>query len=482
MRIRSDISRTVRSAGLFFAALIGARIINFLFFLLLARWLSVADFGLLSYAVVLVTVVEIISDFGLSRLLLRDISRRPGVTERRLGLLAPLKALLCVLVYGAALTLVALGAAEPGLLLVFLALGVSVPVVGVAMLCEQVLHSRGRFDIAAGAHVSLAVAQLGGGALAHALGGGVMAMAGVVALANVVYLLVILAGLQRCGVRLAPGIDPGRWRRALARSAPFALVGILIVVMLRVEFFVLGQVADAAALGRYGAAARVFEAALLAPLTFCAVLTPRFVALRNQSPDQATTLYAHAMRVMLSGALLSAVMGWLLADAIIALLLPAAYAFSADVLRILFVALPPLAVHLLNASVMLAVEPQSKPARLLGGLVVAQALVAVAGTALLAEVGAALAVAASAFLCAVVSSVAVRRWIIGPCALDRIALPALAGGLASAAAGLAAQGLGSVAAAAAAGAAMAAVGLAAALLRPLPPAPIPAIGLGPGRP
>lgn len=62
-----------------------SKILAVIYFVFLARYLSLNDFGILSFAIALIGVIGIIGDFGLGSILVRDISRERRLTPRYLA-------------------------------------------------------------------------------------------------------------------------------------------------------------------------------------------------------------------------------------------------------------------------------------------------------------------------------------------------------------------------------------------------------------
>jgi O-antigen/teichoic acid export membrane protein len=310
---------------------------------------------------------------------------------------------------------------------IFIIIGFTVLFTGATILAEQVLHSRGRFGYAAAAHLTLALTQLGGTAAAHALGGGVLAISVMIVAGNLAYLAVILLGVRRSGVHVRLKLRPVLWPRVLRQSAPFAAVGILVLLALKVEFLVLGALLDATALGRFGSVARIFDAAMMAPMTLCVVFAPRFIQAQSQSVAALTQLYGQGVRVLLVVSVLLALLGVGLARTLTEQLLPAEYAGTGDLLRLLFFGLPGLSLHLFNVAMMLGYRTQTRPALLLTALVAAQVGVALLMVSAQGEQGAAKAMVISSTLAAVVSSIAVRAWLLDAFILRRAMLAPLVG-------------------------------------------------------
>ena len=430
--MRATLRRSLGFAGLYLGAQIGAKLINFVYFLLIARWLDVGMFGILTYAATVAVLADTVADLGMGRVVLREVARAPEKAAALISVMVPSKLVVSLSLYLVIVLCIAGRFDEPGTSLVFGILSLSVAATGVAILLEQVLHAQGRFDYAAASHFVPSVVQLAAGAVLYAAGGGGPAFAAALCCGSVSYLCIILAGLRRLQVPIALSLSVRDCAAALAGALPFAAVSALLLLSLRVEFFVVGQMADAEQIGWYGSAARLFEAALTAPLAFGAVVTPRLVQAFAAGAGPGTALYALFARVVTVGATALALGGFVLAGPAVDLLLPAEYEPAKPLLVIMLVAYPFLSLHLLNVTAMLSLQAQRRPALLMAALVATQAGVAVLLVANLAELGAALALVISTALAALASSVAVRLWLTSAFVLARASVPALAGAIAGA--------------------------------------------------
>ena len=438
----SDATRSVRgvlrtslgSATLYIGAKLAAKLVSFVYFLLLARWLDVAMFGILTYAATVAVLADTIADLGMGRVILREVSRAPQTAARLVRVMLPPKLLVGLSLYAAMAVALSGRFDEPGTSLVFAILGVSVATTGAAILLEQVLHAHGRFGYAAASHFVPAVVQLVAAGLLYAAGGGAPAFAAALCCGTIAYLGIILAGLRNLDIPVSLSPSVRDWVEAVGGALPFAAVTALLLLSLRVEFFVLGQMSDAEQIGWFGSSARLFEAALIAPLAFGAVVTPRLVHAFSNDAGSGQALYAQFARVLTIGATAVALTGLVFAGPAVELLLPETYAPATPILVILLVGYPLLSLHLLNVSCMLALPSQRRPALLMACLLALQTAVAVL---LIAGDGgggggAALAFVVSAGASATASSVAVRLWLTRGFVLFRAGAPALAGGICAA--------------------------------------------------
>jgi O-antigen/teichoic acid export membrane protein len=423
-RLRAAARGDALSAGLYFGANIAAKVIGFLYFLLLARWLGAESFGIITFVAAMAVIADTAADLGMGRLLLREAARDETRAPRLSGQLAPVK-LACALLIFALVVAAAPGhfhAPEP--LLVCAIFAVWVAASGTSILLEQVLHARGAFGAASVARVLPGLVQLGAGWLAHVSGGTMAAFALSAACGALAYLAVILVALARAGrlpaLSFVPGDTPGLVRTAL----PYAMVSTLLLLSFRVEFLVLGQLATPAVLGVFGIAGRFYEAALVAPIAYATVMTPRIIRAHEAGGGAVEAILFQAFRAMSCGAVALAFLGLPLVEPVTLLLLPAEFAGAPGLLHLMLIGYPLHALHILGASAMLALSRQTRPALVMGAAVTVQTLVAVVLTTRLGVEGTAAAVSLSAVLAAAMTVTAAVLWLGGGRAMPRALAPA----------------------------------------------------------
>ena len=181
-------------------------------------------------------------------------------------------------------------------------------------------------------------------------------------------LLVFLLG--RTGAALAylmssqlPGWRPSlldwpRLRRNLTECPVFLGIMVLSAVISRFDLFFLSRLASFADVGIYAIAAKIYEAALMAPSVITSVLYPAF----SQAARQDKAVMERMLRTAVSGvfllALPCAIAVALLSEPLIVVMFGSAYAASAQVLQILIGAVVLVALNQLLTVVLLACHEQ----------------------------------------------------------------------------------------------------------------------------
>lgn len=333
-----------------------------------ARDLGTGAFGTYAAAVATLFVLDTLTTFGTDTLVVRDVaSGRADAVSRSLGLQLAIAAPLAL----AGAVLVATG---PGRPFGIAALGVVPGVWSTTALA--VLRGRERMDLASVATVGGSLAALAL-AVAAAIGGGdVSTFVGAVVAGHVVSAVLAVA--------LARGPGPGRWRpridRRFARATvPFALMVAATAVATMSGVIALELLGDDADAGTYAAAHRVAEGLRILPAAIAGAAFPALVATLDHRPIR---LAARRGLALVTAAAAVVVVG---AGPLIDVIYDG-YGDSADVLRVLAIGLPVLALRLHWSFELLAAGAEDAVAAVavVAAAVTVIATVAVAGTGPLA--------------------------------------------------------------------------------------------------
>lgn len=422
--------RSGRTATLYFLSSISAKVIGFFYFLLMAHWLDVGAFGLISFAATIAVLADTAADLGMGRYILREVARDQAAAGRLAGVFLPLKLLISLLIFGVAVLFLPPQFRGEQAFFVLSVYGLWLAASGVAILLEQILHARNRFGIASVARVLPGVVQMLAGVIVGLLGGGAVAFAVAAAVSSLSYLCVILVGLSHLGVRFDVSGVAARFLPSLYRAMPFAAVTTLLLLSLKVEFLVFAQVADTKAVGIYSMAARLYEAALTAPFAYSTVMTARMVQAAGQGRDAFGPLYQRTVRMAANGGVIAALIGAVITQPFISYMLPADYDASAPLLLIMLLGYPFMTLHLVNVSAMLSLAAQRRPAGLMLGLILMQLAIAKIALIFGGMTGVAAATAVFAVASFAASTVAVRQWLSDRGCFLALA-PAIAAGLAA---------------------------------------------------
>lgn len=370
------IKRVARNSAWLVAGQIGSKIFNFAYVLSLARFLGVEAFGDFNLVLSFVMVADIATDFGLTRLIIRDLARDLSRLPFYLGVLLPLKALLIGIGYVVMVGSVALMGYRPEVAALALFAGIGMLPLGLGTLIDSACHARQRMQWSALAQMALAITQAMIGGMILCAGGGIWAAVGVSLLANTAFFAVQLRAGRQLGFRIQWSFNRAAAIGLLRQSLPYAGVAVLGAVAMRAELLVLGWFGSAADLGVFSAAIKFYEAAAVIPIMIASASTPAMSRFHADSAQNLASLYRWTISrvVMLTVPVAAGVA--LLADHIIALLFAPQYAPAATLLRQVFIAYPLAAIYIVNGSLLLASDHARRTLGLSSGIVLLQLLLA----------------------------------------------------------------------------------------------------------
>ena len=252
-------ARAARNTAVRAIAEVAGKLASLVLFAALARAVGQSHLGVFVFAFAWVQIATTPIALGVDRYLLRQVARDRSRTDELVNVLA-LKlalALPIVALSFAALALLGYGGEAraavyvltPGLLMDSL-----------ARTLYSVFNAHERGDLLS---LCLVVQRIGAAALGLgvlAAGYGVVAVAGTYT-AGTALGLALAAVLLRRSIRVrVGGVTARAWRSLTAASLPFAAQDVFGVLLARLDAVLLSLIAVEAAVGRYGAAYRLFEA------------------------------------------------------------------------------------------------------------------------------------------------------------------------------------------------------------------------------
>jgi O-antigen/teichoic acid export membrane protein len=327
--LRLATNTIVQIGGSFVASAVGL-----LTFVAVTRGLGGTDFGVLTTALVYLTIPVVLADVGLATVVVRDISARPERTASAMQAALPLRVLVSALAVGVA---VALGYAIPFSsqthdLIAIGALGsfLTLMIQGLSPVLQAQLKMHwaalttivGRL---ATFGLTLAVLAAGGGL------GGVMVASVAGIGATFALQLVVVARI----VSLRPTFDFAYWRVLLKGSIAIGLALAVAQIYFRVDVLLLAAFRDPAEVGLYGAAVKLLELSELVAAAIGISVFPLLARFVQVDRPRAATLYQRTFDLLIAAAVPLVVLMTLAATSVIVLISGEEYREAGDALRLL---------------------------------------------------------------------------------------------------------------------------------------------------
>jgi len=307
----------------------------------LARALGAAGFGDFGYLVAVLTFFQFLGDLGVEKIAVREIARDPGRAAGLAGAAIALRAALSVAAAGAAVVFFLLAAPSADLARIGTLCAIALPLtlgsiypayyqavlrVPAAMRITVIQGAIASALLLAGALLPVLFPGLRGARLA--LVAAAFALAGPASLA-------VSAWLARKDLRPRLVVDRAAWGHLLRAAAPLAFNSICILVSLRADQIILREVWGAEALGRYGAALRLYEALTMVPAVLLLSGFPLMARAADEAPGRLARTAAWNYRILSAFILPVALAVTILAEPILRAIFGAPYAAAAPALALL---------------------------------------------------------------------------------------------------------------------------------------------------
>lgn len=326
--------RILVNAGYRTIADVGSKIISIALYVVMARKLGEAGFGVFTFSLSFVTLVTTLGDFGQDRILTREVARDRRALTDYLGNTLALKVSLAVpaLVIAYAFLVVSGSPGETRLVVVLL---------GMAVIAELLMSTEfsvfQAFERMAPLPIVLISQRLVTaviGIIALLQGAGVVAVATIYLLGALFALLLSTMFLVRLE-KPELTVDRSRWWPLMRAAIPVGLAGVFATVLFRVDIAMLAAYESEEVVGNYGAAYRLLETTLFLSWSIGAAVYPVFSRLSRESRPPIARLYERSLQLVVALTLPLAVGAAILAGPLIELLYTAEFSEAADALVLL---------------------------------------------------------------------------------------------------------------------------------------------------
>lgn len=365
-------SRAVaRGTSRLLGGLLSAKGFDLLFYLLLARYLGVEQFGRYTYALSFTMLFSIVADMGLLIVFTREAARTPERVRWFLSQVLTVKVALGLVTILASTGITLIMKSPPGTTSLVAVFTTSMLINSAAMLFDNLLKSANRAGMAGISSLAQSLTALIAGSALLFSGKGVLGGAVAYLIASVIHLVVSViwsrdlwsrrvapsssevshaalnasqsaapAALDFAAVSAAPQLPWHGPLGLLREAAPLALSGAFIAVYFRIDSVILNAFQGAKAVGLYGGVYRFFEAFVILSAAYRSVLFPVMARVADGPAGSLGVLCRKSLRLHLMFTVGVAVFFTFQAKQIVTLVLGPAYAASAPALAILMWSLP----------------------------------------------------------------------------------------------------------------------------------------------
>jgi O-antigen/teichoic acid export membrane protein len=292
-------ARAVRNTVVRAVSDIAGKVLSFVLFAALARVLDQTAVGIFFFGLAFVQLAAVPVDLGLDRLLLRRVSEDRSATGGLLWDVLAVKLALAVPVVPVVVLIVNVAGYDAATRATVYVLTGAMIVEAMSRALQAVFMANERNELLATYFILQRVVGTGLGLLALAEGYGVVAVAvgyaagAVAGLATAVVLMARKLGLPRLRLHRA------RWRGLARSSLPYAVHESFTLMLLKLDAVLLSLLSTQAAVGRYGAASRLYESTFFITFAITGAVAPMYVYLTRESTPSVGAVFERSVKLAL---------------------------------------------------------------------------------------------------------------------------------------------------------------------------------------
>ena len=243
--------------------------------ILVGRYLGDANYGIFTFSLAFVFIVEFFTDFGLSELSQRSVARNKNLASKYFGNLLIWKLIVSTVVFAVLVLAINLLKSSPEIRFTVYLLGFANILRSFKSTCRALFRAFERFDLDCLTMYIERSSLLAIGTVVLILGGGLISFALVFVLVRIFDLALTFGILNWKIVKIAPKFNFVFLKKLQIEALPFGIFSVIGTLYAYVDTVMLGFIRTNAEVGWYNAAYKIYEGLTVFPFIICAVIYPR---------------------------------------------------------------------------------------------------------------------------------------------------------------------------------------------------------------
>ncbi len=249
------------------------KIISFFYTLFLARSLGVEDFGLLIVALSFFALISSISDFGISRYLIREIAISKSHTKLILNVIV-LRILTTVLIFLSLTSVFYLFDAGGARSVLIMFAVIAVIPQSLALSFDSIFVGLQKFSISSIAFIISGFSTATLGILLVLLGFGAFGAITALIFGQLIQVVFLGVYLIKQKIAVTSEVKMQALKRIISNSAPYGVLMVIGMISFKIDSIILSYFRGNLETGLYGASYKILEASLFIPTVVSTVLFP----------------------------------------------------------------------------------------------------------------------------------------------------------------------------------------------------------------
>jgi O-antigen/teichoic acid export membrane protein len=354
----TTIRKIAKNTGVLFAGQILSYVLGFIYVIYVARYLGAESFGILTLALAFTGIFGILADLGLSRLIVRDVSRDKSLTGKYLGNSLSMKLILALFMLLVTILVLNLFNYPEEIINVVYILTISVIFTSFSQLFYSIYQIFQKMEYQAIGLILNGILILGSAFLGMLFR---LDVTGFAILYLIATIFVLLYNIIVCSYKfMIPGIkfNFSFWKMIISNSIFFGLADVFIVIYFNIDSVMLSLIVGEAVVGWYNAAYRLIFVLMFIPTVLVVTLFPLMSKQFEYAKEILKMEYEKSFKYLFVISIILLVYGLLFADKIILMIYGNDYFPAIGALQVLIFVIPIIFLTNLFGNLMAAINMQ----------------------------------------------------------------------------------------------------------------------------
>lgn len=354
----TTIRKIAKNTGVLFAGQIISYVLGFIYVIYIARYLGAEGFGILTLALSFTGISVVLTDLGLNKLIVRDISRDESLIKKYLGNFLSMKIILAFFMLFVTILAINLFNYSNETTIVIYLITISTIFTSFSQLFYSIFQIYQKMEYQAVGIIINSALILGGAFLGKLYGLNVTELAFLYLFATII---VLVYNILACSLKfMIPKInfDFPFWKTAISNSIYFGLADIFIVIYFNIDSVMLSLIVGEAVVGWYNAAYRLIFVLTFIPSVLIIALFPLMSKHFESAKETLKMEYGKSFKYLFAISVILLVYGILFADQIILNIYGNGYLPAISALQVLICVIPIIFITTLFGNLLAAINRQ----------------------------------------------------------------------------------------------------------------------------
>ncbi|GAA5819435.1 MAG: flippase [Methanobrevibacter sp. CfCl-M3] len=288
-----------KNTGILTLSQIITNIMGFFWTTLYARYLGVADFGVINFAIATMSVATIFMDVGMSTYIVRDISRNEKLTNKYLGNMVPLKIFLSSSTVLCIILILKVMNYPNIVILISLIFGIQTAIMNMNGLFYGVFQAFRKMKYQAFGSIINSTFLLSFVVIAIELDLGIVSIALAYLISIVIAAIYSVKSIRKIVKDVGIQFDFKFWVETMKNAAPFGLTALFSSIFFTTDQVMLGSISGDYALGVYSAAYRILTVFITIYTMYTVAIFPLMSNLYKNSDNILKITYEKSVKYLL---------------------------------------------------------------------------------------------------------------------------------------------------------------------------------------